>query len=121
MGRFADAYRTLRGKTDHQVRASAQMARIEAQWHLICNEIADILEQMNRVDARLRKREERAKKPKQPAEPPAPQTPSEAPAPVARSDAKAYKAALRARYFGSHNNLLVPTPTNGDLEVEEAP
>ncbi len=98
MGRIADAISTLRGRTEHQIRASAQMARIEAQWHAICSEIADSLEILNRVDARLRKREERAKKPKSP-DPPAPQTlPEGEPAPVGRENVKAYKSQLRKRY-----------------------
>jgi len=120
MGRIADAYRTLVGRTDHQIRASAQMARIEAHWHTICAEIADTLEILNRVDDRLRKREERAKKPKK-SDPPAPQTlPEGEPATVGRQDVKAYKAQLRRRYAG-HRHPLAAGNGNPVPEMEEAP
>lgn len=89
MGRWRDAILTLRGKQDHQIRASAQIARIEAQWCTICQEIANTLEQLNRLDARLNKREQRARKPK---------TEPITTAVVATPEAGDRKAAARARF-----------------------
>ena len=66
MGRWKDTFQTIFGRRDYQIAAAAQMARIEAQWCAICQEIANTLEQLNRLDARLNKREQRARKPKPP-------------------------------------------------------
>lgn len=106
MGRFRDAWKTLVGKADHQIRASAQLARIEAEWCAICQEIANVLEQLNRLDARLNKREQRARKAK-------PQEPTHLPVTAATPPAGGNdrKAAARARFaergivVSAHNRL----------------
>lgn len=89
MGRWKDAFQTIRGRRDYQIQAAAQMARIEAQWCSICQEIANTLEQLNRLDARLNKREQRARKPK----PPEPTAQA-----VATPPAGSRKAIARARF-----------------------
>lgn len=69
MSRIGDALRTLLGRRDYQIRHAAQLARIEAEWASICAEIQNLLENLNRLDARLRKRAERARKADRPEEP----------------------------------------------------
>lgn len=62
MGRITDAWNVLLGRNEFQIRKSAQLARIEAEWTSICSHIQSVLENLNSVDVRLRKREERARK-----------------------------------------------------------
>ena len=62
MGRIADAWQTLIGRSDFQIRAAAKLVRIEAEWLTICRSMEHTLQDLNLADDKLRKREERAAK-----------------------------------------------------------
>lgn len=104
MGRFHDAWQTLRGRTDIQISQAAQLVRIQAEWSAICAEIYNLLEQLNRLDGRIRKREQRAEK-KTPPEPTS--RPISSPKPW-----KSHKDELRARLRGQA--IAGPTPEAPD-------
>jgi hypothetical protein len=96
MGRLADAYRILVGRSDLselKIRESAKLVRIEAEWLSICRSLEHTLQDLNLADDKLRKREERAEKRAKAATPATPvqQFPS---APLSQKDAM--RARLRA-------------------------
>jgi hypothetical protein len=93
MGRLLDAYKTLVGRTDVQIRAHAQIVRIEAEWLGICRSIEHTLQDLNLAEDKLRKREERAAKRVKATTPAEPVTPAAAPA----SPKEALRARLRAQ------------------------
>lgn len=62
MGRLREAWRTLLGRGDVQIRAHAKLARIEAEWAEICTSIEETMLQLNLASDRLRKQKERREK-----------------------------------------------------------
>jgi hypothetical protein len=93
MGRFTDAWQTLIGRSDPQIRAHAKLVRIEAEWYSICRSIEHVLQDLNLADDKLRKREERAAKRATAATPAAP---AATPAALPLSPKDALRARLRA-------------------------
>ncbi len=94
MGRIADAWQTLIGRSDFQIRAAAKLVRIEAEWLTICRSMEHTLQDLNLADDKLRKREERAAK-RVVAATPAPSATDPAPA-LSPSPKEALRARLRA-------------------------
>ena len=62
MGRVRDAWKTLIGRSDVQIRAHAKLSRIEAEWLEICAAIESMIETWNHAADRLRQREKRVAK-----------------------------------------------------------
>lgn len=110
MGRVKDAWQTLIGRSDVQIRGHAKLVRIEAEWFAICRAIEHTLQDLNTAHEKLRKREERAAKRVKEATPPDPATVAVPPALTGR---EAVIARLKAKRAGG-----VPTPFevagNGD-------
>ena len=93
MGRLLDAWLTLIGRSDPQIRAEARLVRIEAEWYGICRHLVHVLEDLNLADDKLRKREERAAKRATAATPAAPAATHAA---LPLSSKEAMRARLRA-------------------------
>lgn len=96
MGRLADAYRILVGRSDLadlKSREHAKLVRIEADWLSICRSMEHTLQDLNLADDKLRKREERAVKREKASTPvdPVRQVP-----PASASPKEAMRARLRA-------------------------
>ena len=127
MGRLRDAWETLRGQRDYQIRQSALTARIAAEWTAICTEIEATMENLTRLDARLKKREQRAKKreeKEQEAGAGSATDPQLELAPTSFAARKARKDALRARSRVPATLPVASRPLNGsqgEFEQEEAP
>lgn len=111
MGRLRDAWQTLRGKKEVQIRQHAQLVRIQAEWAGICTEIYNVIENLSRLDGRLKKREQRAVK----SSPPEPT----AVVPPPAKPWKAHKDELRARLRAGGVRSLPPkieSPHKANLE-----
>lgn len=116
MGRFRDAWKTLRGRQDVQIRQHALLAQIAAEWASIASEIYNVMENLNRLDARLKKREQRAEQAK-------PTHVDPAPSPGSVKPWKSHKEALRARLRGGAIPGVPPpsdTPSDGEFGEREA-
>lgn len=121
MGRFRDAWQTLRGKTEPQIRLTATIARIESEWYMMATTIAETIEQLNHAADRLRKRQERAEKAAmrvaKAATPAGAAIAADSPVPGSKD---AFRAELRAKgVLGVPPGRLARTgagfePTNGD-------
>lgn len=116
MGRFKDAWQTLIGRSDVQIRAHAKLVRIEAEWFQICRAIEHTLSDLNTAHEKLRKREERAAKRVKEATPP---DPAAVAVPPSLTGREAVIARIKAKRTGG-----VPTPfqvaQNGNTDEPEA-
>lgn len=119
MGRIRDAWETLLGRDDTGIRREAALLRIETEWTAICTDIAATMESLNRLDARLKKREQRAaKKAKDEPTPPVVR-------PITAQGIKSRKEALRERVramrMGAMNGQLAAENPSGEPPESEEP
>ena len=112
MGRLKDAWHTLRGRSEVQIRQHAALAQITAEWTAICSEISNVLENLNRLDARLKKREQRAERIETHTDP--------VPSPASVKPWKSRKDELRSRLRGGAIPTVPPPQQQpAQMEIEE--
>lgn len=109
MGRVAEAWRALRGRTDGQIALHDEVARVRAQWMNLQGDVLDAMDKLERAYQRIRKQNERLEKNTAP-EPTqlTPATPSDR------------KAALRSRLYARKHGGGTPTPEQLGLVPQNA-